>query len=148
MEIPWGPGEKHSTGIPVQPNTTFNIFVEATATFAVNSDSRTIDSHFGLTSEDGAKLDFFSTAHLTFDLPQGVRVSSVGGFFQGATVPEPSAQTLLGLGMLALSPHRCRRRAKHENEANVRDRAGTCFAFRRKLTLRFLFAQENGSQPG
>lgn len=94
-----------------KPGYDSDVSLTANATFAVADDSRVIDSGFSLFSDSGAVLDFFSTVHLTFDLPSGVRVISDGGFVQPATVPEPSALALIGTGMLALCL--CRRWRTH-----------------------------------
>jgi hypothetical protein len=56
--------------------------------------------------------DFFSTFDLSFDLPDGVTVSSSSGFSQtgGPTaIPEPTTMVLLGSGVVALAIHGRRR---------------------------------------
>lgn len=57
------------------------------------------------------QLDFFSTAELTFDLPEGVTVTSVGGFTSRQTaVAEPSSVLLVSLGLVGLAAARWQRR--------------------------------------
>jgi PEP-CTERM motif len=55
-------------------------------------------------------LDFFSTIHLTVDLPPGVGFTSDSGFAPTAAVPEPEVYGLLlaGFGLLGFLTHRRR----------------------------------------
>lgn len=59
---------------------------------------------------DGVILE--SDAWLDFNLPQGVSVTSMGGFVQPTPVPEPASWVLLGLG-LAFAAGAARRRNPH-----------------------------------
>jgi RNA polymerase sigma-70 factor (ECF subfamily) len=55
-------------------------------------------------------LDFADTAEVTFDLPPGVTVTSLGGFQSATAVPEPSSIRLLGVVLVLLGAVCWRRR--------------------------------------
>ena len=62
----------------------------------------------------GTTFDLFNTGHLSFILPAGVTITSMGGFSAGGIttpVPEPSTWLLLGAGLLGLGTITRRRRA-------------------------------------
>ena len=57
------------------------------------------------TVSQGTTFDLMSTAHLSFVLPDGVTISSLGGYSAGgattpAPVPEPATLALLSSGLL------------------------------------------------
>ena len=62
----------------------------------------------------GTTFDLSNTGHLSFILPAGVTITSMGGFSAGGIttpVPEPSTWLLLGAGLLGLGTITRRRRA-------------------------------------
>lgn len=61
------------------------------------------DIGFGVTSAAGwGYIDLMNTAHVTFDLPEGVYLTSALGGTFGAPVPVPAAVWLFGSGLLGL----------------------------------------------
>ncbi len=79
----------------VQPGT---YSITETSTFDVSfsgSQGRQLMSEMSLYALGGASLDFFATAKISFDLPEGTSMISDGGFFQSSSVPEPPTSVLL-----------------------------------------------------
>ena len=88
----------------VQPGT---YSITATSTFDVSfsgTQGRQLTSEMFLYALGGASLDFFMTARISFDLPQGTSMISDGGFFQTSSVPEPAIVVLVlsGLPVIAV----------------------------------------------
>jgi hypothetical protein len=77
--------------------------------------SGTLDVPFNFvlqaTGVNGASLNVFDTAQLSFVLPPGASVSTDGGFFQsGPVAPEPSSLLLLATGIAGLLGYGWRQR--------------------------------------
>jgi hypothetical protein len=91
----------------------FAVHLDTHATFSVvDGESRVLDTELQLLGLCGALLDFSDGARLTFDLSAGVTVRGDGGYFQSATVPEPSSCVMLASSaVIAAIGHVIRRRA-------------------------------------
>jgi hypothetical protein len=95
------------------PNVPFPIDLLVTDSFSFTG---TLDVPFNFlllaTGANGASLNLFDTAQLSFDLPPGVSVNTDGGFLQSgpAVVPEPSGLWLLGTGIVGLLGYGWRRK--------------------------------------
>jgi hypothetical protein len=104
------PGDANLPGVTlVEPGT---IPVDLSTDFMVDPSKGPFEYTFDLrlSGGNGAALDFAHTAEVTFDLPPGVTVTSLGGFQSATAVPEPPSIRLLGVVLVVLGAVCWRRR--------------------------------------
>jgi hypothetical protein len=105
------PGDASLPGVTlVDPGT---IPVDLSTDFIVDPSKGPFEFSFDLrlSGGNGAALDFAHTAEVTFDLPPGITVTSLGGFQSPATaVPEPRSILSLAVALVSLGAVWWRRR--------------------------------------
>jgi hypothetical protein len=110
VSLTTSPGDAGLPGVTlVDPGT---IPVDLSTDFVINPANGPMEFSFDLrlSGVNGAALDVAHTAEVTFDLPPGVTVTSLGGF-QGATaVPEPASILLAGVALVLLGASHLGRR--------------------------------------